>query len=240
MFVEKDPIPLTSDQLHVWHFSLTDNTALSEARETLSGDEIERSRRFVFDKDRNRFMVARTLLRQLLSSYTSEEPAKIRFSYNPQGKPSIAGDLSFNLSHSGDMAVFACCLHREIGIDLEMVKPVDDPLHMAGLVFTDEETGLLQRLPEEQKNRFFFMIWTRKEALLKAAGAGIGDVLKRLPVMCGNGPMHESATSCFRGKYWRIHDLEIADDCCGAVCYELPGGSDGMTIISRTRLRQLP
>jgi 4'-phosphopantetheinyl transferase len=130
--VRADPASLLDGEVHVWCLSLDrppeDNALLLSL---LSGDERARAERFTFQEHRDRYAVGRGLLRTLLSGYLGEEPSRIAFAYGPQGKPEVAGaggarSVEFNLSHSGDMAVYAFSRGRRLGIDMERVRPMPD------------------------------------------------------------------------------------------------------------------
>jgi 4'-phosphopantetheinyl transferase len=120
---------------------------------TLSADERNRSARFRFDRDRRRFIVARGALRELLGRHLDTPAGELRFVYNPFGKPALGpefgGRLKFNLSHSADLALIAIATGREVGVDVEFLRP-DEP-----------ET--------------FFEEWTKQEAYVKARGEGLRD-----------------------------------------------------------------
>ena len=80
---------------------------------TLTADERQRAERYVFEKDRTHFVVARGLLRVLLGRYLRQDPPHLRFIYGPHGKPALATDtggvaLRFNVSHSHGLALYVC------------------------------------------------------------------------------------------------------------------------------------
>ncbi len=78
---------------------------MTQLARTLSPDEIERALRFHFEKDRNRFVTGRGLLREALGWLLEADPASIVFSYGERGKPQLADSINgqflhFNVSHS--------------------------------------------------------------------------------------------------------------------------------------------
>jgi 4'-phosphopantetheinyl transferase len=143
----------------------------------LSEDEGARAARFYFQKDREHFIVARGLLRSILGRYLDSEPSTLRFSYSNYGKPALVGAeeaaLRFNLSHSGGLALLAVTRGREIGVDLERVRPdfVDDQI--AERFFSPREVARLRALPPGVQLEAFFTCWTRKESYIKAHGEGL-------------------------------------------------------------------
>ena len=180
-------VEVRDDEVHVLHAFL--DVAPSRVRSlhaTLSADERQRADVFHFTRDRNRFIVARALLRILLGRYVQTEPAWLRFRYGPKGKPFLAGGhdtaLRFNLSHSNGLALYAVTRRREIGIDVEYAGRKLDYVAIAERFFSPREVADLGSLPEEGRQRAFFACWTRKEAYIKARGDGFSVALDTFEV----------------------------------------------------------
>src|SRR3954466_4906751 len=91
--------PLLADEIRVWRTDL-DRASAEVKFPYLSDDEWSKAQRFQQELHRNRFIAGRALLRVTLSRYLCCKPAEIVFLYNEWGRPSIAGDLEFNLAHS--------------------------------------------------------------------------------------------------------------------------------------------
>jgi 4'-phosphopantetheinyl transferase len=147
-------------------------------RELLSPDEVARVDRFRFDRDRRRSTVARGVLRTLLGGYLGEDPRRIAFRYESHGKPALAGPpaergIRFNVSHSGEIALFAFTLGRELGVDVELVHSMEDAEQIAKSFFSAAENAAFRSLPRELRDEAFFNCWTRKEAYIKAVGEGL-------------------------------------------------------------------
>jgi 4'-phosphopantetheinyl transferase len=153
-----------------------------EFQRLLSKDEHSRAVRLRGSQSANRFTVARGVLRILLSKYLALVPEEIAFTYGPNGKPALAGEiqkqLSFNLSHSGGMAVFAVANGLQIGVDVEKVHPIGDLEATASIFLTNDELVELKQLPTALKLERFFTMWTCKEAVLKALGSGYTGPVK--------------------------------------------------------------
>ena len=127
-------------------------------------------------------MVGRGLLRTMLAHYLSVDPSEVQFTYSLQGKPSLArehGDptLSFNLSHSDDLAAYAFGRVPEIGVDVERIRPVPEIEGIAASFFSVTERDALLKLPGSERQVGFFNCWTRKEAYIKATGDGLAHPL---------------------------------------------------------------
>jgi 4'-phosphopantetheinyl transferase len=160
---------------------------LEKLSATFSTEERERAARFKFDHLRNRYMAGRGILRELLGRYLRRDPATLEFIQAAHGKPELKREstttpLHFNLSHCGDLALIAVSWLGPIGVDVERVRLVKDVSDLVARFFSERENELFQKLPDDQKPIAFFNLWTRKEALLKATGEGIGGGLNRVEV----------------------------------------------------------
>jgi 4'-phosphopantetheinyl transferase len=150
------------------------------------------------------------------------EPAGLCFDYSAQDKPALAetgledkSRLYFNLAHSHGLAVYAFSRGREIGVDVEHIRPIAEAEQIAERFFSAPEITLLQALSLQQKQETFFIIWTRKEAYLKATGAGLARPLDQFDVSLGPklvvpGDPQEAAR-------WSICDLKPAEGFVGAL-----------------------
>ena len=160
----------------LWQVDL-DATPAPQAVAALSEAEWERARRFVFKRDRNRFIAAHAALRETLSSQCGIPASMLEFALGPFGKPSLVehehGGLRFNLSHSQSLALIAICDDAEVGADLELLRPMPDADALAETYFSPAERSDLAMLPAQARDRAFLCCWTRKEACLKATGMGL-------------------------------------------------------------------
>lgn len=223
------PSRLTADQVHVWRTSLepgATDTALWA--EVLSTDERSRADRFIFDRDRNRFRTARSVLRHILGQYLDAAPGTIQFRYGFHGKPELGGrhervDLRFNASHSNDVALFAVALGRRVGVDVEHIRPMRDALDLARRFLAPAEASAIVATHPEQQQDAFFRCWTRKEAYLKAVGAGLGSPLDGFEVSVDAARPVRLLTidgSGERAARWNLHDVPPASDYAAAVAFD--------------------
>jgi len=148
------------------------------AIELLSVEERRRADRFVFVRDRNRYVVARAELRKLLGERLEMKPETIEFCYGNYGKPALANQLTgvplhFNVTHSDDVAAYAFSRGREIGIDVEAISDMLDRDEVASHCFSNHEIEDYRQLNDGEKPLGFFNCWTRKEAFVKALGDGL-------------------------------------------------------------------
>lgn len=180
-------------RVHVWRASLEfEPERLGRFAQTLSDDERARAQRFLFERDRNSFIAARGILRDLLARYVGCAPRDLEFIYGPQGKPALSdGNTSnpfrFNLSHSHGLAVLAVTRESEIGVDVEKIKPERAGEELARRYFSPAEVEELLALPADQRAEGFFLCWTRKEAYVKALGEGLRFPLDRFRVSLSPG-----------------------------------------------------
>ena len=144
----------------------------------LSGEERERRDRFVFEAGRRMHALARMLTREVLGHHLGREPATLRFEVGPLGKPELSdAALRFNLSHTEGLLVLAVTRSRRVGVDAERCAEARDLTSLAERFFAPAETAALWRLAEEDRRRAFFVLWTLKEAYLKARGEGLSRPL---------------------------------------------------------------
>lgn len=190
---------------------------------TLAPEEHARAARFVFDRDRVRFVNARAGLRAVLGACLEIEPASVALRYEPRGKPTLDlthAPLRFNVSHSGDRALVAVALGREVGVDLELMRSDVDHAGIAGF-FTPGERAALKRKPEGERVAAFYRFWVAKESYLKARGDGLASSLDAFEVDCTtqSGGLQWSALDD-DPRRWRIEQLVLGDGYAGALTCE--------------------
>ncbi len=202
--VPPDVLRLKKNEAHLWLASLDmPSVHVEMLRQTLAADESGRAARFRFPGDRDHYIASRGLLRTILGGYLNMKPEKLRFRYGPYGKPELAENahgetLRFSVSHSRGLALYAIALGHRIGVDIEYIcpGPIAEDIIIAGQFFSPLENILLKACPEHARKRFFFTLWTRKEAYLKARGTGLAE----------DGALRKAD----RQALWSFTDLRIA------------------------------
>ncbi len=181
------PMP-AAGELHLWWMSLAEPAgAWEQLAAWLDAEEVARSARLHFEEHRRRFVAAHGQMRLLLGAYAGMAPGALCFDTAQRGKPRLAGPatahaLSFNLSHSGDEALLGVVNGAAIGVDIEVQRNLPDLEAIARGHFSTEEMRSLHSLPPQRRHDAFFAAWTRKEAYVKALGAGLSVPLDSFEV----------------------------------------------------------
>lgn len=151
----------------------------------LSAAERQRAGRFHFDRDRRRFIVARSRLRELLAKRLGVAPGAVEIVSGRNGKPELAPRFAgsawaFNVSHSEELAVYALARGCEVGIDVEAVRTLPEADDIAARFFSPRENADYRAAAPQNRALAFLRCWTRKEALVKALAAGVCAPLEAL------------------------------------------------------------
>ncbi len=107
------------------------------------------------------------------------------------GKPYLRGfdNIFFNISHCDGLCCAIVTIGNRCGIDCEKIRPFRE--NVCRRVFTDEERKMFDSLSAGEKNFFFFVLWTLKEAFGKFTGKGIAD-MKNISFSFGSGQLVSS------------------------------------------------
>lgn len=219
IWAQNDSPELSEHKIDLWQAPLNLQPAsIPEATAVLSPREIERADKFRTAELRHRYIAGRFWLRYLLHLYLGSPPASIDLDEGANGKPALrSGGLFFNLSHSGNIAVYAFCREHPVGVDIEFLRPDIRPLEIAKRFFSHDEQQQLVEVSQELRLAAFFECWTRKEAYCKATGLGLQQPLKDFSVSFG-----DSEACRFREigeTNWHLHDLQMGKEWRGALAY---------------------
>lgn len=219
---------LNQADAHVWLIRLDPSAhRLAELNPLLSANERRRAEAFQFAHLRQKYIAAHGVLREVLARYTGQSPADIHFQQNAHGKPHLMdGRLQFNLSHAGDLALCAVTDGRSVGVDIELIRPMDDLDAVAERFFSVRERAALRELTGKVKRRSFFTCWTRKEAYIKAIGLGLAQPLDAFDVTLA--PDEPARLLRVEGNpdapaNWTMFELPVPDGYCGALAVESGG-----------------
>lgn len=146
----------------------------AEAARCLGPQEGQRAARFRFARDRSRYVLAHALWRRVLAHCLGCADAAAPLSDSPSGQPCLpATGWSTSLSRSGSCVAIAVALSRTVGIDLERSPALRKLSGLASSICTAQEARDLQALAPDALEPALLVLWTRKEALLKAFGTGL-------------------------------------------------------------------
>jgi 4'-phosphopantetheinyl transferase len=203
----------------------------------LSADERARAARFVFEKDRRRFVTGRAVLRTLLGRCLGRPAAGLTFRYGPQGKPMIAdADLWFNVSASAGKALSA--VSRRVGVDIERIRDIEEMDAVASRVLSAAEREWLRGRRAAERKSGFFRCWTRKEAVVKGLGAGLSMPLDRFDVGPGRRGLVRISASGAPGerRHWIVRDIPVFPGFAAAAAAETSGvGPEALSSLREER-----
>lgn len=211
--------------VHLWIAAIPDCLPrLADYQSVLTDEERHRAARFHFERDRNRYGISRGILRKLLGKYVGR--SDVGLMCNRYGKPALedkTSPLRFNVAHSRDLALFGFTHEREIGVDVEWIRPDFATTDVAQRFFAPDEADVVAALPQPDRAQGFFNCWTRKEAYIKARGMGLSL------------PLHSFAVTLTRGEpvalvrvdddpaapqRWTITDLPTTEGYAAAAAFE--------------------
>lgn len=238
---------LASGEVRAWIVELdaglppgadVDSTEPGAELEVLSDDERARAARFIRARERRRFARCRAALREILGRLLGEPPEALRFRAAAVGKPEldrgpgVVAPLRFNVSHSAELGIVAVGLGRELGVDLERLRPITEAERIVASFFTTAEAEAFAAIAGPDRPSVFLRGWTRKEAVLKAFGTGIGGLSARHETGFGTaalGPRFTPAEPA-RVDRWRLWEAAPRPEFVAALAVdagELPATAPG-------------
>lgn len=218
-------LKLSPDYLDIWQVPLSPSPRMDRYRALLSRDELDRCGRFKSEKRRREYTIIRGLLRLLIGRCMDVDPSTFEFAYTEHQKPylpaaSLGVPISFNITHSHNLALIALTLERMIGVDIEFIRHNVEFRKLAKRFFSKQESRALDAYDDTLLPAAFFACWTRKEAFVKALGDGIAfglhdftvsvDPRDREVALLTDRDSNES------GK-WSIINLDIVSDYAAAI-----------------------
>lgn len=207
-----------NDTVQLWQVPLTvPDEVRARYFVCLSDDEKLKAQRFRFERDRTHFIVARGTLRHMLGIQFARSPQSVQFCYGEYGKPSIIPtassadspcDFHFNLSHSGELALCVLGGQRLVGVDVEVVRPIDRLDGMMSRCLGEWEREKVAIAPNPTQS--FLQHWTCKEAYLKAIGKGLSQSMQSIEVQLAPPYLLKVPEDCAEG--WNLHMAELPAD----------------------------
>ncbi|MDX1513926.1 MAG: 4'-phosphopantetheinyl transferase superfamily protein, partial [Gammaproteobacteria bacterium] len=155
-------------------------------------------------------------------------PETLEFVRGPKGKPYLGGaaaatGIQFNMTHTSDIALVAVAREREVGIDVERIREDLQWEKLARRYFSPMEYERFLGLPAADRLRAFFVCWTRKEAVLKAIGTGLGGGLGSFDVSVDPDSTPRLLANRWNGRFhgnWAMENLEPGNGYVGTLVTE--------------------
>lgn len=211
-------------------------------RDVMSHDEWARLGRFVFEKDRRRYRVTRSLVRHALSRYLPRPARDWTFGATEFGRPFIANDdpaarsIRFNISHSDQVVMLAVTRDLQVGIDVEdLDRRV--PLDAAASFFAADEMRQLEAMPALKRPRRFLDFWTLKESYIKARGEGLSLALDQFSFRLDReGPLGFAVDPRLQdtARRWSFWTWQPSSASVAALCLELAAETPARIQVRRT------
>ncbi len=202
-----------------------DQSSFAQLLAYLSPEERHRSATIQHALTQRNFVVGRGCLRHLLGRHLGQGPASLRFTYGPQGKPSLESDnsrLKFNLSHSGDYVAIAIA-DVNLGIDLERIRALNSLPALCERCLTPREQIRVLTLPKPQATLQFFRYWTVKEAYVKGVGLGLSQPMGEIEVHLDQRSLFQYPQPLGQGSGmlsgWQVWQWQVELDYMAALAY---------------------
>ena len=199
-------------ETEIWQIPLAVEFSLRQ-RAVLSDSERDRAERFRFDDDRRRYVVAHAATRSILGQRLSVSPELLQFTAGQFGKPELigGGDLQFNLSHSGDLALLAVTHGAAVGVDVEQLDRVRRGGEAIERFLSARERHDLAQLSGNERETALARLWVCKEAWLKATGEGLSRPLDSFDMAFDGGQPRVAAVRPYSADAvgWTMSLLEL-------------------------------
>ena len=240
---------LTLDSVHVWRIRLDISgdflqfpARLEAWHAMLSQEERRRAEAFRVENDRRQYVMTHAALRFLLGGFLHTAPLAIEIVGEGGSKPALEQgtgvaperlDLRFNLSHTRGAALIGIAAAREVGVDIEQKRSMEDLHGLARSVMSADELQDWERLAPEPRLEAFYRVWTRKEAYLKAIGLGLFRNLQEItvPVAASDGDDDQGAWEVRDSgghAVWMLKDIGVWEGYSAAICW---AGTDCVRVI---------
>jgi 4'-phosphopantetheinyl transferase len=207
---------------HACHLWWLDLPLLTEAlilqqQGLLSHEERVRAQLFKLKERQLHFIALRAFVRLCLARYTQTAAEDLPLATEPKGKPYLiraSSPITFNLSHSHDVAVLAIGLQHAVGVDIETLTRKRSMQEIAKRYFHPSEVAHLTSLSDAAQSRYFFQLWTLKEAFLKATGDGIAGGLDKTAFRLLGDSIYVTFAAELRtqAENWQFYQQFIDDD----------------------------
>lgn len=218
--------PLAEKCVTVFRLKTTDDAAiLSHWEAFLTPMERQRAAKFRHRDDQHRFTFGRGLVRLIISQITNQAPQNIAIEQDYAGKPFLPAlpNWHFSVSHTGEWVLLAVgCV--QVGVDVEFINRRFLFDNLIPTVLTATEQQAMD--DSHDAHLFFYECWTRKEAFVKATGAGMTDNFINIPSIEGT----HSVDSQLIGEKgaWAIYPFFVTDAYVAALANDATEGEKSL------------
>jgi 4'-phosphopantetheinyl transferase len=228
----KEKPKLSNGIIHLWCLDTESMGAKwSGFKKALSEQERHQAEKFRFEADKKAFIIRRGALRELAGRYLGIPPGELSFYAGSYGKPFISEQqnqtgLQFSISVTRQKIILAFTKGGHVGVDIEVVRPIEDIDSIAQRFFSPSEAALLRSQPHSEKVRHFYMLWTLKEALLKALGIGLTKGAHLFGARWkadGRIEIVDNRLDGFEPQRWFMKTLNCDEDYCMAIALGATG-----------------
>jgi 4'-phosphopantetheinyl transferase len=214
---------LLKGEIHLWTASLVPSPEkIERLRSVLSPEEKKRASYFKFVREQHAYIVSQAVLRVLISAYLDIEPAEVIQVASKKGKPFLINEpsLSYNISNSHEICVYAFSRDAEVGIDIEKIRELPDIDQLIEKNLTSRETSYFLKNPDH-KLSLFFQFWTLKESYLKAIGEGMRLTPENLEFSLNDGNFRlRSVKYGFEATDWQFKGFTREGNYTGTLTYQ--------------------
>lgn len=177
---------------------------------TLSDAEHARAARFGRPELRDRYVVGRATLREILGGVLGVAPARVAIVRGRRGRPMVeGGEVDFNVSHTQDAAIFGVTRSARIGVDIEHGDREVNVEGVARKFMSAREQAMLAALAGGDRRRALLRLWTCKEAMSKATGDALSAPFRRLDVVLEPAPALADGPAPYDPARWRLHSVAV-------------------------------
>ena len=163
--------------------------------------------RFYFLDDQMRSVVGKLILRKMMITNGYQTDILNEYKLDKFNRPYFDNNVDFNITHSGDYVICAISNDSKIGVDIEKIYPsinVDD----YEFLFHDNEKHIIK---DQTIKNIFFSYWTKKEAVSKAIGKGLGVPFCDIQI-CDD-------VAIFKEKHWNLMSVISNKKYCSCIAY---------------------
>ena len=210
---------LSQNQIDIWLlFCPAPYDLIDHILPFLADEEIHRMNKYYFRRDQIKFAISRYHLKELLGKYLDQTSKNIVIEYRKYSKPFIGAKhhshIKFNISHSGEMFIYAFSLDQDIGIDIEKYNANVDVMKISKKYFSKEEKKILYTAEKKSIFNLFYNIWTCKEAYLKYNEIGLNTTINSFSIY----PQKENLLSLLPIIYEKMKYFDSQDKYFTALC----------------------